>query len=279
MFRAARIAPAAAVLLAATHLSFPSAALSQSVDEIVQRMYDAYEEQAERVDNYTIVQSMMGFETTSYFEKQVVDGRPVYRLIDSDMGGVSFGLGDEDAGIGDIFLWGDELIEHGRYAGREQIGQFTVHVLAIDDLAQLDIAQPTTPEDMEFEPKTAHIYVDDQLMVPRRMEYTGDAVTDTGPHEVTVRVDMENYLPIEGLLVPYRTVVNVEGLGAAMDPQMRAELEEMERQLAALPPDQREMMERMLGSQLEQLRQMMEGGGDAMTMEITVVDVAINAGR
>ena len=280
MSRVARMAPTVVALLALTRLAAaPSGVAAQSVQDVVERMYAAYEEQAARVDNYTIVQSMMGFETTSYFEKQIVDGRPVYRLLESDMGGVSFGLGDEDAGIGDIFLWGDELIEHGRYAGREQIGQFAVHVLAIDDLSQLDVAQPTTPEDMEFEPRTAHIYVDDQLMVPRRMEYTGNAITDTGPHEVTVRVDMENYLPIEGLLVPYRTAVRIEGLGAAMDPEMRAELEQMEEQLAALPPDQRAMMERMLGGQLEQLRQMMEGGGDAMTMEITVVDVAINAGR
>ena len=279
MSLAARVTPAAA-LLALTHLAAaPRVADAQSVEDVVQGMYESYEEQAAGIDSYRLVQSMMGVETTSFFEKQMVDGRPVFRLVQSDMGNMSFGMGDEDAGVGDIFLWGDELIEHGRYAGREQIGQFSVHVLAIDDLSQLDIAQPATPEDMDFEPKTAHIYVDDELMVARRMEYTGDAVTDTGPHEVTVRVDMENYLPIEGLLIPYRTVVQIEGLGAAMDPEMRAQLEEMEQQLAALPPDQRAMMERMLGGQLEQLRQMMQGGGDAMTMEITVVDVAINAGR
>jgi hypothetical protein len=280
MSSAPPVVSVAAALLTVMHVAGPTAALTaQSVEDIVERMYDAYERQAERVDNYTIVQSMMGFETTSYFEKQIVDGRPVFRLLQSDAGGMSFGLGDEDAGVGDIFLWGDQLVEHGRYAGREQMGQFTVHVLALDDLSQLEFAQPTTPQDMEFEPKTAAIYVDDQLLVPRRMEYTGDAVTDSGPHEVTVTVDMENYLPIEGLLVPYRTVVRIAGLGAAMDPEMRAQLEEMERQLAALPADQRAMMERMLGGQLEQLRQMMAGGGDALTMEITVLDVAINAGR
>jgi hypothetical protein len=73
--------------------------------------------------------------------------------------------------------------------------------------------------------------------------------------------------------------VRIEGLAAAMDPQMLAQLDEMERQLADLPPDQREMMERMLGPQMEQIRQMMAGGDDAMTVEITVVDVSINTGR
>lgn len=275
MLRFVRASPAALALFV-----FGAATLAaQSVEEIVHGMYDAYERQAEGVDNYRIVQAMMGFESTSYFEKEMVDGRPVFLLRDSDMGGLSFGLGDEDAGIGDLFLWGDQLIEHGRYAGREQLGSSSVHVLVVDDLSRLEVAQPSTPDDMEFEPKTARIYVDASLMVPRRMEYSGEASTDNGPAEVTVRVDMENYLPIEGLLIPYRTVVRIEGIGAAIDPEMRAELEEMERQLEALPAEQRQMMERMLGPQMEQIRRMMDGGDDAMTMEISVVDVAINAGR
>jgi len=274
MFRAGAL-PLALALLA---LASPSLS-GQSVEDIVEQMYDSYERQAEGIDNYTLVQNVLGVETTSYFEKQVVEGHPVFRLVGSDTGGFSFSLGNDDAGVGDIFLWGDELVEHGRYAGQEQIGSSTVHVIAVDDLSQLDIVQPTTPDDMEFEPKTARIYVDDALDVPRRMEFTGETQTDSGPAEITVRVDMENYLPIESLLVPYRTVINIQGLGAALDPETLAQLEEMEQQLAAMPPEQREMMERMLGPQMEQIRQMVAGGGDGMTMEVTVVDVAINAGR
>lgn len=275
MPRAVRVVPTALALTAVATM----AAAGQSVEAVVQGMYEAYERQAEDVDNYTIVQSMMGVEATSYFQKEVVDGRPIFRLIESDMQGLSFSLGAEDAGIGDIFLWGDELVEHGRYAGREQIGSSSVHVLAVDDLSALDIVQPSTPDDMQFEPRTARMYVDESLMVPRRMEFTGDALTASGPHEVTVRVDLENYLPIESLLIPYRTVIQIEGIGAAMDPETRAQLDEMERQLEAMPPDQREMMERMLGPQMEQIRQMVDSGGDSMTMEVTVVDIVVNAGR
>ena len=277
MPRSPRAATAVAPLLL-LGLVAPTLA-AQTVEEVVQRMYDSYERQAEGVDNYTLVQTVMGMETTSYFQKEMVDGRPVFRLRDSDTGGFGFSLGDDEAGIGDLFLWGDQLIEHGRYAGREEIRGRTVHVLAVDDLAALDIASPTTPGAMEFQPRTAHIYVDDELMVPSRMEFTGDATTETGTHQVTVRVDMENYLPIESLLIPYRTVVQIEGLGAAIGPEMRAQIEEMERQLAEMPADQREQMERMLGPQMEQLRRMIAGGGDSMSFEVTVVDMAINAGR
>jgi hypothetical protein len=38
------------------------------------------------------------------------------------------------------------------------------------------------------------------------------------------------------------------------------------------------MMERMMGDQLEQLRQMAAGNADAMSVEVVVSEVRINAG-
>jgi len=251
---------------------------AQSVSDIVDRMYDSYERQAEGIDDYTLVQTVMGVETTSHFVKEIVEGRPIFRLRDSGMRGFSFSLGDQDAGAGDVFVFGPELVEHGRYAGREEIDGSTVHVLALDDLSAVDIARPTTPDNMQFEPKTARIYVDGEMYVPRRMELTGDAITPEGPKEMSVRVDMQNFLSVEGLWIPYRTVVRIEGIGAALDPETRAQIEEMQRQLENMPPDQRQMMEQMMGPQMEQIRQMLGGGDDAMTMEVTVVDVGVNTG-
>jgi hypothetical protein len=79
--------------------------------------------------------------------------------------------------------------------------------------------------------------------------------------------------------VPYRTVVEIEGLEELMTPETRAQLEEMQRQLDALPPDQREMMLTMMGPQMEMLREMMSGGGDAMTVVVTIKDVFINTAQ
>ena len=110
------------------------------------------------------------------------------------------------------------------------------------------------------------------------MVFTGDAVTDTGPHEVTVTVDMQDIRDVSGLLVPHRTAVEISGLQAMVDPETQAQLREMEAQLAALPAEQRQMMERMLGQQLEQLRQMASGGGDMMSIEVTVTEVRVNTG-
>jgi hypothetical protein len=253
---------------------------AQSVSDIVEDMYDAYEQQVEGIDNYTLVQSVMGFESTSYFEKEIVDGRPVFRMQGSSAAGsgFNFSLGGEDTGAGDVYMFGPDLIEHGRYEGREQIDGNSVHVIAIDDLSQLELAQQSTPDDMDFQPRDGRLFIDAEMLIPRRMEFVGDAVTPDGETEVTVTVDLLDIRSVDGLLVPHHTSMQISGLQAMIDPEMQEQLREMEQQLAALPAEQRQMMERMMGAQLEQLRQMMSGGGDAMSVEVNVTEVRVNSG-
>ncbi len=116
------------------------------------------------------------------------------------------------------------------------------------------------------------------MMVPRRIEFIGDAQTANGSAEITMRMDMQDFRTVEGLVVPYRTVMQFDGFQSMLDPETLAQLEQMEQQLANLPPEQREMMERMLGPQMDQIRQMMAGDGGPMTTEVTVSDVRINSG-
>lgn len=269
--------PAATLALASL---LAGAASAQSVSDVVDQMYASYERQAANVDNYTLVQSVMGFETTSYFEKETVDGHSIFRMKNGSSGGdnFNFSLGGDDTGLGDVYAIGPELVEHARYAGREQVGDATTHVLAIDDLSQVSLAQQSTPQDMDFTAKTGRIYVDTETSIPRRLVFTGDAETPSGPHEVTVTIDMLDVRNVSGLLIPHRTAMQITGLQAMIDPETQAQLREMEQQLAALPPEQREMMERMLGQQLEQLRQMASGGADMMSIDVTVTDVRVNSG-
>ena len=262
--------PCALVLLAA-----PSAS-AQSVADIVDQMYEAFERHSRGVDNYTLVQSMMGFETVTYFEKEIVDGRPIFRMSGSSTEGFSMSLGDDDVGYGGVFQFGPDLVEHGRYGGREQIDGNAVHVLAIDDLSTLDIGGPSGPEDMDFVAKNGRIYVDVETMIVRRMEFDGEATSDRGVHEMTSRVDMEDFREVDGLLIPHRTVMHIEGLGGMMDPEMQAQMEEMRKQLESMPEAQRAMMERMMAGQMENLEKMMNGEG--MTIEVTVTEVRVNAG-
>lgn len=190
-----------------------SPARGQSVEEVVQGMYAVAERQAATVDDYTLTQLVMGTETFSYFEKELIDGHPVFRLQMSDGAGFSLSLAGEDYGLGDVFVYGPLLVEHGRYEGTEQIGNFTVHVIAVDDAGAMAIVPPSGAS-QEFTTKSVRLYIDANMLLPRRIVLTGDAATVAGPAELTIQIEMLNYLPIESLWVPFRTTINVAGATA-----------------------------------------------------------------
>ena len=52
----------------------------------------------------------------------------------------------------------------------------------------------------------------------------------------------------------------------------------MQRELEALPPEQRAMVESMMAGQLEQFRAMMEGEDAPVTVQILVSEVRVNQG-
>jgi hypothetical protein len=189
-----------------------SAAQAQSVAEVIEGMYAAAERQAAGVQNYTLSEQVMGFDTYSYFEKELVDGHPVFRLKMSDGSGFSFGLGGEDVGLGDVFIYGPKFLEHGVYTGTEQLGNFTVHVLAVEGDAASGIVPPRGPEQVEYRPRAVRLYVDTDMMVPRRILLEGDAMTDIGPQSLSIQLDMQSILPIESMLVPFKTTLQIAGM-------------------------------------------------------------------
>lgn len=207
MHRATRIV----LLVLLESVALTGTALAQSVAEVVEGMYAAAEREAAGVDDYTLTQVVMGTETFSYFERESYAGHPVFRLQMSDGAGFSLSLAGQDYGLGDVFLFGPQLIEHGRYAGAEQIGNFSVHVLAVDDAETLHIVPPSGAGSTQFTPKSLRLYVDQTLSVPRRIVLVGDAATAVGPAELTIQIDMQNFLPIESLWVPFKTTLTVAG--------------------------------------------------------------------
>ncbi|MBM4184947.1 MAG: hypothetical protein FJ207_12155 [Gemmatimonadetes bacterium] len=192
-------------------LARAGAVRAQSVAEVVEGMYAAAERQATGVDDYTLTQLVMGAETFSYFERELYEGHPVFRLKLSDRSGFSLSLAGADYGLGDVFLYGPQLIEHARYAGTEQIGNFSVHVLGVDDASALGIVAPSGASDAEFTLKSLRLYVDTTLMVPRRVVLVGDVATAAVPAEITIQIDLQSYLPIESLWVPFKTTLQVAG--------------------------------------------------------------------
>ena len=79
---------------------------------------------------------------------------------------------------------------------------------------------------------------------------------------------------------PYRSVTRMGGMltpeEQAQMQEARAKLAEFEQQMASMPPEQREMMMRMVGPQIEAVRNMASTGG--IEIETHIVSVSCNAG-
>ena len=252
-------------------VAVPSSA--QSPKEIFDRMLAEYERQIAGVDNYTVVQEMMGMQAVMYFEKEIVDGRPMMRLKQSSVGGVTSASDEEDS-LNELYAMMPELVDHATYGGRDRVDGHAVHVVNVTNLQDLEFSRSMGDED--FTPTDGTFYVDAEQWIPRRMRFAGEMHTEEGPRTVTSVIDLLDYREVGGMLHPYRTTIQVEGLGEAIDPEMRAQYEEMKQQLADLPESQRAMAERMMKGQMEQIEKMMAGG--AMTVETIVSDVRVNQG-
>ncbi len=257
----------------------PDALNAQSAAEIVELMLSEYERRSEGVDNYTLIQDAMGLETVSYFEKEIVDGRPVFRLRRTSTTGV--GVMDVDdpteGGVDEIYSLGAELARRAQYLGRERINDYDVFVLDIEDLSNTGFGRSMT-QDSEFAPTRGRLYLDVDTYAPRRMEFEGEMTNDQGGSTLTSSIEMADYREIEGLLLPHRTVITIEGLGAAIDPETRAQFERMQSELEGMPAGQREMIESMMADQLEQFSAMMTDESAPMVIEVMVRNVLVNEG-
>lgn len=263
-------------LAASVLASAATPVVAQSAGEIIDRMLDAYEARTEGIADYTLVQRFMGFETVSYFVKEMEDGRPVFRLQESTAGDMEM----EEAGPGtldEIYAIGEEFKRNAEYVGRETVAGVDVHVLDITDLESTSFGR-SMAQDSQFRPVSGRIYLDAETYVPRRMVFDGELTNPEGTHQVTSTMDLEDYRDHQGMLIAHRTVMTIEGLGAAIDEEARAQFEQMEEELANMPPEQRQMVEAMMSEQLEQFRAMMEGDDQPMVVEVEVQEVRVNAG-
>ena len=265
-----------AVLAVSAAGAWPAVARAQSAAAIVGRMFDEYRKRTESVENYTLVQQVMGLETLSYFEKELVDGRPVFRLRRSSANGMEVDNPTE-GGVDEIYMMGAELARRASYLGSERINDYDVHVLDIADLSGTGFGRNVT-RDSEFTPTRGRLYLDIDTYAPRRMTFEGVMRNAQGASTLTSTIDMADYREVDGLLLPHLTVINIEGLGAAIDPATRAQFEDMQRELEMMPPEQRAMVESMMAEQLEQFRAMMADEGAPMIVEVMVREVFVNIG-
>lgn len=258
-------APAFAVLSSAL-LAAP--ATGQSAGDIFREALDRYQAQTETVAAYTLVQDVMGFQTETRFERREVEGMRVF---------VPVGPGQSEDATFVTAL--PALADAARLDGTRSLANGSCHALIVDDLSEIDMGFAAMPDGApEFEPRSAEFCVDTESYLMRVVTVHGTArVEGQEDAPMTMRIHSDDYREVDGLHVPFRTRVEIEGMNALMGDTDAAEMQEALAQareaMENMPAAQRQAMEGMLEEQMKQLEAAAQGGPQEMTMVVSEVRV------
>ena len=163
------------------------------------------------------------------------------------------------------------------------------HLFTITDLSGLDFGG----ESEGFTLSSIEIRMDGSDLVSRRTTVFGKAEIDDYTGDIEIVAAYADFHQVDQMYEPYRRITRMKGMASAMESMMdekdRKEMEkaleqldDMEKMLAQLPPDQRKMVEQRMGSQLEMMRKMKDGGGIGALgdyqVETDVSELLVNAG-
>jgi hypothetical protein len=163
------------------------------------------------------------------------------------------------------------IIGHSRIDGMDTID------LGADDLG---FVQDTGDGSFTIESLRMSVNADHYFPIRFRIEGVLQQGKESRPMTIE-RID-SNFRGHEGgcadLMLPYASVMR---LGGALTPEQEAELadaqaqlDELDSQLASMPPAQQEMMKNMMGPQIEMIRNMASGGG--IEIQTDVLEVRCN---
>lgn len=258
------------LLTIAVVLALPSHATAQSAEEILMASLEEYEQRMEKIQNYTIVQETMTFENELTFVRADLDGRTVF---------VPKGQDKASGGISNFYRMYPKIAERAELEGTESVDGERCFVVAINDFSGLDLDQEMAMGDQgDFVPKAGLLYVDTDDHLIRKMKMEGEITRDGKTSPMTAVTVLSDYREVEGMLHPYLMQITATGLAAGMSEkeaeEARRNLAEMEEKLEGMDPNQKAMVERMMGGQMDKLRKMLESG----QFEITVVtkEVRVN---
>jgi len=166
-----------------------------------------------------------------------------------------------------------------RIAGRETVGGRPAIVIESLDLNHVQAIEGGG----QFTTKNLRLAVDAEKNVPLRMEIQGVMAKGGETRQVTIVREDSDYRTVPGcgsMYKPFRSVMRMAGMMSAEEQaEMRkaqAQMADMEKQLAAMPPEQREMLMRQMGPQMKMMKSMSADGG--MEIETSVTELRCNAG-
>ncbi len=165
------------------------------------------------------------------------------------------------------------IAEGTRVVGRERLGNHDTVVLLAEDLnwTQVESGQ-------EFTLNSLRLWVDDAADVPVKMRMEGEVRDGSETRELRIEREDTEFQTGPGcgdFVQPLRNVMRIAGvLSPAEEAQMaeaQQKLAEFKLQMDAMPPAQKNMIMRQMGSQMEMFEKMASGGGIEIVSLVTAM--------
>lgn len=255
----------------------PAPAAGQSAAEVVDDALQRFEQRMEGVRDYTVVQEVMGFESSTTYERRTVDGHTVFLPRETE--GSEAATQTPESYQAMLTALGDR----GTHDGTESVEGVDCHLLTLEDFSG-DAFQDLAPPEAEGEwtPERLRFWIDRDELLPRKMTMEGTVTTEQGSRPVTLTALLRDYREVDGVVHPFRTEVRTEGLTPSMSPEerarMEASMEKLKKKMEQMSPEQREMMEQMMGGQLEKMEEMLATGALDLTVEVKEIRVNEDGG-
>lgn len=270
---------AAAAVMSTVLLPMPLAA--QEAQEILEEARDRYRSQIEGVDNYVVIQTVMGSETTTYYEKQMVDGQPTFVLKDlRSQGMLDPEDGDMQRQLASPYRLYTQLGERASLAGTETVDGESCYVLEVSQLGETDVEALGGSSSDRWTPKSLTVHMDTDEYVVRKFRLEGSFTQGGESQPASFTAHLRDYRTVEGLTHPFHMEVSTEGFGAGMSAEERAQMQksfqQMQEKMAEMPPQQRKMMKKMMGGKIEKMMEMISSGALGFTTEVQ--ELRVNEG-
>jgi hypothetical protein len=170
-----------------------------------------------------------------------------------------------------------------RYVGTETIDGRSAFHLRADDLdytPPVPEDQRDNPDGQEFVVNTVSLWIDTTQYVPLKLRMDGVVQAEGETRQMYIEKIDSDYQHFGSLYESTKQTMKMGGILNAKEmaemKEAQAQLEEFDAQLAAMPAQQRQMMESMVGPQIQMLRDMVNGGG--FVVENIVHDIKVDAG-
>ena len=236
---------------------------AEDARQILEKMMERHEQRMVSVESVTIVQEVMGIESTTRLEKRLVDGKPTLMRAEGNV-----------RDFGGLYTSLEAMAQSATLEGTETVDGVPCWVIEVEDLGGMNLGAEGTND---FESKDGTLYIDKKDLVPRRMEMNG-VTRRNGPEQaVSLEMSLQDYRDVDGWLHPFLYELRITGEGGAVPAEIaevRKAMAQMKEELAKMPAEQRQMMEQMMRNRMPDFEQAVDG--DAFKVTVTVKEIRVN---